>query len=323
MFREKLLGGGITAPRPLLVEGRRFYPTEARLPAWARARLLTALALLQIADIKVRLLSEKPDFKGLLKPKFAPYLPETLDPRVYLERVKREVPVDGTEIVEWMHGCFVDQAILDARLDEYNRVGSQVVGLSNDPFIPGVVVEDCSLRSEMGIAISDRGYAIAQTPRGNFNVDVGGKKPGIFRDLITWGAAPWVGYTQWIGMLLKWKTLANTPITSTVGFPASVNPFTGDFLSAPQFVVMSPSRPALRVSVTETFSCSEAERLEIVYRDPNDYTRILARDWISLPAGQSEVSYTVVSFPYVPPTVHEMDPEDNKLTVLNRFTTSP
>lgn len=313
----------LAGARPLLIDGRRFYPTEVRLPTWARPRLLTALSRLEIRDIKAKLLSDKPDYKGLLKPKFAPYLSETLDPRVYLKQVRAEVPVDGTEIVEWMHGCFVDNAILDSRLDEYNRLGSQVIGQSNDPYIPGCVVEDCSFRSETGKAVSDRGYVILQTPRGNINVDVGSKRPGIFSNLITWGGAPWAGYTQWQGTLLKWRSLASTPITSMVGFPTSINPVTGNFLSAPQYVVMSPSRPALRVGVTEVFSCSVAERLAITYRDPNDYTRVLAADWIDLPAGQSEVSYTVVSFPYVPPTVHEMQPEDNKATALNRFTTSP
>jgi len=310
-------------PRPLM-EGRRFYPTELSLPVWARARrLTTALARLELRDIRVKTLRAEPDFTGLLRPSFAPTFPVALDPREYLDRIRTEAPTDGAEIVEWMQGAFVDNAILDCRINEYNRLGSQVIGTSNDAYIPAVVVEDCNFRSELGRDIGSRGYGILQTPRGNFNVDAGGKAKGIASDLLTWGAIPWVGSMQWTGTLMKWKSLANTPITSTIGFPTSINPTTRAFLSGPQFVVMNPSRPALRVAVTQVFSVSEAQRLNIVYRDPNDYTRVLAQDWIDLPAGQNQVNYTIVSFPYVPPTVHDMQPEDNKIIALNQFTTSP
>ena len=310
-------------PTRIMIEGRRFYPTEITLPVWARSRIMTSLARFKIQDIRVNLLADKPDLRELLRPSFAPHLPATLNPREYLTIAKEIAPVDGVEIVEWMQGSFADNAIISSRIDEYNRLGSQVVGFSGDPFYPGVIVEDCGFSSELGRDISARGYAIGITPRGNFRVDVGGKAVGAARDLLTWGGVPWSGYTQWIGALLKWKSLASTPIASTIGFPATLNPVTRGFLSAPQFVVLSPSRPALRVNVSEVFSCGEAERLEVTYRDPNDYTRVLARDWIDLPAGQSELSYSVISFPYVPPVVHEMQPEDNKTTALNRFTTSP
>lgn len=310
-------------PTRIMIEGRRFYPTEITLPVWARSRIMTSLARFKIQDIRVNLLRDKPDLTELLRPSFAPELPATLNPREYLTIAKETAPIDGVEIVEWMQGSYADNAILSSRLDEYNRLGSQLVGRSSDPWYPGVVVEDCSFRSERGRDISARGYAIGQTPRGNFRVDVGSKAVGAARDLLTWGAVPWSGYTQWIGTFLKWKSLANTPITGAIGFPTTINPVTRGFLSAPQFVVLSPSRPALRVSVSEVFSCGADERLEIIYRDPNDYTRVLARDWIDLPAGQSEVNYSIISFPYVPPVVHEMQPEDNKTTALNRFTTSP
>ena len=240
-----------------------------------------------------------------------------MDSRELQERVSVDVPVDGTEIVEWMHYATADKAMIDARCEEYNRAGSQLVGDSDDPYIPGCSVEDINFRKERGVNVSNRGHGIVETPLGNFNVDAGGKGDGIFRNLLTWGAIPWVGYTQWVGTLLKWKELARTPIENAIGFPSSRG------LSAPQYVVLQPGRPALRVEVRQGISSSDDQRLYIVWRDPEDFTRILARDWIDIPAGSSEISYRVISFPYVPPVVYHMQPEDLKATRLDYLRTSP
>ena len=304
----------------------RAYPTEVSLPLWSRRlSLRAALNQFRVIDITVKQVSPEFDLKktpartrtNLLKPRIAPELPIELDSRNYLKRIKAEAPVDGTEIVEWMQVAAADSAILSARADEYNRLGSQLVWSCNDPYIPGVSVEDLHYRKERGVNISNRGYGIVETPRGNFRVDAGGRGDGIFRDLLSWGAIDWVGYTQWNAALIKWRSLATTPIRDALGF-ASLSG-----LSAPQYVVLQPSRPALRVSVEQSFTSDREQRLYITWRDPSNFTRVLARDWIDIPEGTSELSYRIISFPYVPPTVYHMQPENETRTRMDYLITSP
>jgi len=304
----------------------RFYPTSVYLPLWARRlSLRTALAQFRVTDISVRQvdpvfsIERKPARTRLniVRPRLFPRLPAALDSGDYLSRIRAEAPVDGTEIVGWMQRCAANNAIISARVEEYNRLGSQLIGDSDDPYIPGCSVEDIQFRSERGRDVSNRGYGIAETPRGNFRVDAGGRGDGVFRDLLSWGGIDWVGYTQWTGTLLKWKSLASTPIRDAVGFPS----FSG--LSAPQYVVLQPSRPALRMSVNQSFTTDKPQRIYITWRDPNDFTRVLARDWIDIPEGTSELSYRVISFPYVPPTVYHMQPENETRTRMDYLITSP
>ena len=293
-------------------QGRwRFYPTTVYLPLWARGlSLRTALVQFRVTDISVKQvdpvfsIEKKPARTRLniVRPRLFPRLPAALDSEDYLDRIRAEAPVDGTEIVGWMQRCAANNAIISARVEEYN---------------PGCSVEDIQFRSERGRDVSNRGYGIVETPRGNFRVDAGGKGDGVFRDLLSWGGIDWVGYTQWTGTLLKWKSLATTPIRDAIGFPS----FSG--LSAPQYVVLQPSRPALRMSVNQSFTTNKPQRIYITWRDPNDFTRILARDWIDIPEGTSELSYRVISFPYVPPTVYHMQPENETKTRMDYLITSP
>ena len=305
---------------------RRFYPTQIRLPTWALGLSIRPMIRgFSVQNLTVRSIS--PEFnldrvpakteRNLMRSKVFPHLPPALDSRAYLKTIAAQAPTDGREIVDWMQMCAADNAILDARCEEYNRLGSQLVSASNDPWIPGASIEDINYVSETGSTISSRGYGTARTPRGNFGVSAGGKGNGIFRDLLTWGSAPWVGISQWVGNLLKWKSLASSPITSAVGFANTQG------LSAPQYVVLQSSRPALRVSVEQGFTSDKAQRLALTWRDPADFTRTLAYDWADIPAGTSVLSYNVMSFPYVPPVVYHMQPPDEVQTRMDRLVTSP
>ena len=306
--------------------GRRFYPTQVRRPAWAAGlSFRPTLRGFSVQNLTVR--SIDPVFSldripertrsNLMRSKTFLHLPPALDSRDYMKQVTAQYPVDGREIVGWMQLSTADAAILDARCEEYNRLGSQLISTSNDSYIPGTVIEDINFRSETGSTVSSRGYGIADTPRGSFRVSAAGKGDGIFSDLLTWGSAPWVGISQWTGNLLKWKSLANTPISSAVGFPSTSG------LSAPQYVVLQSARPALRVAVEQGFTVNAAQRVMLTWRDPNNFTRVLAQDWVDLPAGTSQLSYNVMSFPYVPPVVYHMQPADQTQTRLDYLTTSP
>ena len=294
-----------------------FYPTRVRFPLWARRNALAlrgALDRLRISDPTVRRISAEFRPRALMKPILDPRLPPTLDARDYLDVTVREVPVDGVEVVEWMQVAHADALALSARTLEYNRAGSQMVSSNGDSYIPGVSVEEICFRKETGTTVRSRGYAIADTPIGSFNLPTLGRTAGIFRNLLSAATMSYAGSVQWTGNLIKWKELAKTPINQTVGFFRDVR---GNV--APNFFEQLPPRPKLTVTVRQTFSTDKPQTLTMNFRDPTDYTRVLGTKSVDVDAGTSQVTWTMSAFPYVPPTVAEIQPEDQTNCALEEY----
>jgi hypothetical protein len=276
-----------------------------------------ALSSLRIGDFTVRRLSGEFTLRGLMKSPLRPDLRVALHPAEVVEDVRVIAPVDGSEVVEWMQISAAENIVMQARIAEYNALGSQLVGGSDDPFIPGLVVEDIKMENVTGATVASRGYASVSTPRGSFNVPRLGKSTGVFRDLLAWGSISWVGSIQYTGNLLKWKSLAETPIRQTVGFYMDSAGNT-----APNFFVQMPPRPALTVRARLVVESSDRQELGITFRDPSDYTKTLSTRKVDLQSGGNQVEYTLSAFPYVPPVVAEIQPENNKQTKLNEYTVS-
>jgi len=312
-MRRFLANGGLSGQAKM---PWRFYPTTLRLPMWTRPLTLPrALRTFRISEPRVRVISrEFIKERGLVRSLYMPEFRPTLNPAEILDGLRAEVAPDGVEVVEWMLLSAVENAVLSARCEEYNRLGSQLISGSTDSYIPGLVVEDCRIRKERGSVVGTRGYAIAETPRGSFNIPRLGKRTGIFRDLITWGGMYYQGAIQHCESLLKWRSLAETPIRQAVGFYRDQR---GN--SAPNFFVQRPTRPALSVRVRQRFSTDEDQTLTINFRDPTNYTRVVGSRSVDIARGESEVTYTVSAFPYVPPVVAEIQPEDDRSTKLEEF----
>jgi hypothetical protein len=155
------------------------------------------------------------------------------------------------------------------------------------------------------------------TPRGSFSVPRLGKRTGVFRDLLAWGSISWIGTIQYTGNLLKWKSLAETPIRQAVGFYMDSRGNT-----APLFLAQVPPRPALTVRARLVVESEEDQELTITLRDPSDYTRVLSTRRVDLLGGGNQVEFTLSAFPYVPPLVAEIQPENNVQTKLNEYTVS-
>jgi hypothetical protein len=293
---------------------QRFYPTRARLPMWFRPVLaMTAFQSLRVQGLDVRRLSDRFDVSGLIRSPLRPDFPVTLNPADHLPRIREMAPIDGTEIVEWMHTAFAENIVLTARIEEYNRIGSQIVGTTGDCAVPACIVEDVRFRSQLGSEIQRQGYAVVVIPQGSYNVPAGGAQTGIYKDLLTWGSVPWVGSYQWTGVLLKWKELAETPINQSVGFhmDSACN-------TAPQFFLATPPRPKVMARHVITLSLNKDQKVKLVYRNPSDYTRVLANFTVDVPQGTSDVIVTFVGFP-VPPMVAEIQPERCVQTKLERY----
>lgn len=296
---------------------RGFYPTEVRLPLWTRPMLLKqALASVRISEVNVRQISMefRPEAR-LIHSLATPELPVALNPLDIEAELRSMKPLVTGEVVEWMQICGVENVVMEQRIREYNRLGSEVIGRSNDPWLPGLTVEDVSYPSrQTGSGIRSAGFAVATTPRGNFNVPAMRKSPGVFSDIISWGSISYLGSAQWGGNLLKWKSLAETPIAQSVGFYMDR---AGN--QAPNFFVQKPATPRLSVRVRQVFSSDGDQTLGISFRDPTNYGSEVGTKSVAIAGGQNEVTYTVSAFPYVPPLVAMIQPEDKKSTTLDAY----
>lgn len=301
------------------INGRgRIYPTTLRLPLWARGLALgPAIRSFRVSEPRVRVIS--PTFikeRGLTRALAFPGFRPALDPMDVLMQVKAERPLIPGEIVEWMQISGAENAVLQARAQEYNRLGSEIATKSGDPYLPGVSVQDVYFPSRTrGADVRSLGYAIASTPRGDFRVPALGKSSGVFRDLISWGSAPKLYTGQWVGNLIKWISLAETPIRQTVGFYKDSK---GN--AAPNFFVQQPTRPALTVTVRQRISSDKEQTIGINFRDPTNYANVMGSKSVAVATGENEVVYSLSAFPYVPPTVAELQPQDGTSTKLEEYT---
>ena len=241
-----------------------------------------------------------------------PKVEPTLDFEKVLSFFRQEAPVDNKEIVEWMQESAAVNALLDQRMEEYNRY-SNMVSASGDANIPGVYVDDIRFKRETGWTVYRRGYAYVYSPPvGTVRVDNRSGRTIIARNYLAWAGVRANNTYQWNGLLAKWRSLARTPIRSTIGF---IN-FYG--IIAPHFFVQEPSNRTESIESTIVISSSEEQEVTLTFRDPNDYTRVLDEAKINVGAGVYEIRYANASYPAVPPVVVEVQPQ--KPTALRSFT---
>lgn len=300
-----------------------YYPTRVKMPEWATvAKQEEGERRISFGELKLSKITSKFDLGeiGLSSSPLFPELPPALDSLSILPAIKTTKPVDRTEIVEWMQHSCADNAILTARMEEYNKY-SRVDGAVGDSYIPGVRVSDVSFISRRMSETRSLGYGEMNTPRGNVRIPPGSGKTLIARDFLAWGAVgpvpdPLIAEyqdIQWEGKLLKWRELAQTPISSAIGFPS----YRG--IVAPNFFVQTPEEESSRVRVSQTIASDKDQRIPISFRSPSDYTNVIDEDTIRLDKGTTEISYVIASYPSVPPVVFHAQPENGCATALNEY----
>ena len=291
-----------------------YFPTVAKLPKWmTEPRYRAAVALPGRASVRV---AGPYTEEGLGRPLESPDAPSTMDWDTIISWSREIAPIEDPSIVEWMYSAHAANVVISARMEEYKRLGSSLVGASDDPFIPGLKVEDLRFRSELGREVAGRGYAILETPRGSVNVPVPGKATAVFSDLIAWGAVLEAFLVQWTGVILKWRELATNP-SNRIAFPS----FRG--LVAPQFFVHSSSIPAPVNIARFSISTNRAQTIIFRARNINDYTDVMFEDRIGLAEGQNVVELPIFGFPVVPAFVVEIQPEDGTKTILDDYEVMP
>lgn len=268
----------------------------------------------------------RPEFlKGLAKSPTFPWLKteETVSSEELLPAIQSAAPVDGSEIVEWMQLAASEGALLDAVCGDYNRLGSLLLSTSSDPYVPGVRLGDLGVQSVTGTDVGNWGGVSVVTPRGKFSLPAGGKATGIFPDILAWAANTWCGYMQWLLSLLQWKDLASTPIDQRVRFAALKNIYTSNIQVAPQFFIVKSMLPPPAIMMTVGFTSNRAQKVGFQMRSTGDYTSVLGSDTLEIPAGESEINYFLLGFPFVEAFVAHFQPEDNSEIILDSLTVTP
>ena len=264
---------------------------------------------------------KRPEFdlkRGLLTSPLLPWVPMAVDSGPARESIRVEVPTDGVEIVGWMHYAAADNAVFDAMAEEYNRLGSQLLSGSGDPYIPGVGVGDLRGVSVRGSTVRTQGYGEAYTPEGTFRVPTGGKATFAMGDILAWGAVPWAGSIQWVLSLLQWPDLARVPITERVRFGGSQG------LVAPNFFSVAPTLPVPVATMRIGLTSNKPQALALTGRGTKgSFQDVLFEDKFDIEAGESEVVYTVAGFPVAPAFTLELQPEDKTETVLDYLEVLP
>lgn len=273
---------------------------------------------IKVQTVKLR----RPGFdlvSGLAKSPTLPWVPVAVNSAAALESVRREAPVDGREVVEWMLWAASDRAVFEGMCEEYNSLGSELLSGSGDPYIPGVRVGDLRGVSVTGRTVMSRGYGEVWTPRGKFKVRVGGKALYANRDILAWAALPWCKLIQWVLTLLQWRSLATLPVRRRVRFASSHGMVAPNFFSYTPRAVPPPVL-TLRIGLTS----DKPQTVAIKGRGTKgSYHQVLFEDKVSIDKGESEIIFNVFGAPWVQPFTLEIQPQDGTQTVLDYIEVFP
>ena len=293
----------------------RYHPTTCALPEWADRRVMTeGVRRFRFEPPRVEHITEVFDIEriGLEPSPLFPRFGKALDSRDVIGRVAEEYPVDGEEIVSWMHEATAANVVASAREVEFNK-HSLYVSRSGDPYIPGVRLSGLYFTSTSGYRVRSLGYGRVVSPAGRINVPLGRGRDLITRDFLGWSAVgPSTFGIQWAGFLSQVRRLPNL-ITNPTGFLSYLGRV------APIYVTQEPPEEAERATVNIDLDSDMPQTMHFTFRDPENYTEVVDEGDVAIPRGQSRLSFPIASYPAVPPLVVQQQPRNGSRTVLERF----
>lgn len=301
-------------PFKIKVGGKTLFPTVAKLPDWASNPMYRNAVVIP-DEAKVRVVG-KFSVENLGESVVFPDAPRTLDWSTVNAWIKEVAPTTERQIVEWMQTAATANVFCHRLMDEYSRAGSSVIAKSDDSYSPGLSVEDLKFRPELGSTVTSRGYGIVDTPSGSFNVRCPGAATGVFKNILSWAAILEAFLKQWVGVLVKFRELAQNP-QDRISFPS----FKG--LTMPLFFTHSSSIPTPVNLVEFSISSNKPQKVIIKGRSTDDYTDVLFEDKVDVSEGQNVIQYPLYGFPVVPTMVIELQPENNTQTVLDYWEVYP
>lgn len=318
LLRNTTMQDVVAPVRETLVNGKvfRYYPTQLPLASWVDQRTMTeGIDNFNFGDFEVTQISDMFNLERI-NIKVSPIYPQygkVLSTEEVLPKIHSDFPVDGSEIVEWMHDATATMVVLSSREEEYNT-HSQIETSCGDANIPGVACRSIAFERTNGYSYDGRGFATVVTPMGRINIPKFSLQPLVGRDFIAWAMAGAPYGIQWKGALGQLIRLASE-ITQPCGF------INIDGFVAPHFVLQQPDKKCEQAIVRMVVDSDRNQRMKITFRDPNDYTRVIDEGEIDIPSGRSTIEFIVASYPSVPPLVNQMQPENMTRTVLGSFET--
>jgi len=239
-----------------------------------------------------------------------------------LDEISADVPVNGIDIVEWMHEVTADLIAMEGMAVTYDNNGGHISFTSGDGKIPGIKLDSRThFRSETGRTVASRGYAIIVTPYGNYKVPNPGKLTIAIRDFLLWAYAKAGRWSyQWPGGILRFDRL---PILSRASQISNlISPSVSGF-SAPTFVYVNTAGFSPFESLDLSISSSKDQTIVLTARDPGNYANKIFSTKLNVSKGTSEHKIRIISFPRVSPFVLEMQPEDGAKTTFKSMRIFP
>jgi hypothetical protein len=309
IIREKALGSSeikFNLPRTKkLSDGTSYLTSRMQLPQWVETKTLeeqvddfelaTRLNIERISDARpINILRDSPIFPDVRK---------EFRVQNVLEDVKQQAPTDGVEVVEWMQESAAEGSVISGWRSEYGE-NSSVLTAFGDPTAPHDLIEvpDFNFVPRDGRDVFSRGEAEIKTPEGSTTIPNKSSRLLPGKDSIGWGGVDARNNYQWLGKVAQFKDIARTPIENPVRFPDF-----GDY-NLPNVFNQSPPDESNLANINLNISSNAPEKLNIAFRDPNDYRNILTQNEVDIPEGTSNLNFEVASSERVPPVLAEFQP---------------
>ncbi|MEM1866052.1 MAG: hypothetical protein QXD57_07480 [Ignisphaera sp.] len=257
-------------------------------------------------DIDVNIIKAR-----LPRPTFLSWINPALNYVEVFEQVNRFVP-QSPDIVDWMRDVAATKAILDMFAQSTSINGGVVVVGSDDPFIPGLRVEDTYFQSMPADDVVSRGRATLVTPVGNFDVPFDGKALITKGNFLAWACARDRYLVQWIGTIIRYKVNPEARLgrdVRDIPFPMSKN------FTAPVVLDVVPPLSIRHVDYLEIYS-ERDQNVNIIFTPRGTYDVQLGAVSVNVPSGVSTIRIRV--FGASPYTVI-VQPSDGVSTHLQMY----
>ena len=225
------------------------------------------------------------------------------------------VPPDNIEMAEWMYDVCAYNIYGMYMTENYNQSNSSyVMHISTDGYIPDNGLDGLRFISRTGTWVHSHGNNTLITPHGRVSVPVPGGKTIIYKDLLSWCYDKGQDGEQHTCKIFKWHSLAETIKGDIKNLVCTKYYGSGDNIN-PQFFAQNTNKPVKMIHINAQLWSPKEQRVNIFWRDPRDYTTIVHRDFIDVPAGLSSINTQFGSTPYIPPLVAHISPKEDSFVI--------
>ena len=303
---------------------------------------------------EVKLVSPQVNLSNIPSPKAFPWLSFSFaDPQGVFQQIAQQAPVEQ-DIVDWMRYAALFSAYAQVTTQSYNSIGyelwgrlpegyqyaPQLLSAAGDGFIPGVwLPTGVYFVSQWGFQVKQQGYALLDTPVGQYKVPYGGSTLVAQKDVLVWAAVPYsyepgpytyywppnwrswytgpIVLRQFLGVIFQWLKLAKVPFQQKVTFP------TAAWITGPQFFDVKPSVPVPALLIVIGVESPSEQEVTVAGIGPSgSYQDQYFSRKVKLQQGQQDIYLVVSGFPAVSEFTLEVWPQDSS-TAIDYIKTVP